>query len=223
MSTHNSPVQVTTRIRHSRCWFTAPLVAAVLLAFAHAPLLRAVASFLIVEDPLIPASAILALGGGTPFREMEAAKLYKAGWASQVIIFRDSGSEETRALEKLGVKVQEAWEVSRDVFIRLGVPTEAIRIAQIQTGGTLEEIKSVYDTLEEKDAPVLLVTSKIHTRRTRLTWNYVTHGRSLPIVRAASRDPFAPNRWWERRQFILSVIREYLGLIHFYAGFPIAP
>ena len=194
-----------------------------LLAFTHAPLLRGIASFLIVEDPLIPASAILLLGGGTPFREMESAKLYKGGWAPLVIIGRDSGSTETKTLKQLGVKIQEGWEVSRDVFIRLGVPTGAIRIAHFQTGGTLEELKEIYDTLQDKDAPVILVTSKIHTRRTRLTWNYVTQGRSLPIVRAATGDTFTPNRWWKKRQFAESVLHEYLGLVNYYAGFPIGP
>jgi uncharacterized SAM-binding protein YcdF (DUF218 family) len=70
---------------------------------------------------------------------------------------------------------------------------------------------------------VILVTSKYHTRRTRLTWNYVTGGRSQAIVRAASRDPFDPDRWWQQRSFALSVVREYLGLANYYAGFPIAP
>jgi len=196
---------------------------ALLVAFAHAPLLRAVASFLTVEDPLTPASTILVLGGGTPFREMEAAKLYRAGWASQVIMIRDSGTDEAIALTKLGVKVQEPWEISRDVFIRLGVPREALRLVYFETGGTLEELKRLYDTLEEKNSPVIIVTSKVHTRRSRLTWNYVTQGRSLPIVRAASGDPFLPNRWWKKRRFVEYVLHEYLALINYYAGFPIAP
>ena len=223
VSSYRLPVEVASRNRRSRWRLTTLLAIVALLAVAHAPLLRAVASFLIVEDSLISASTILTLGGGTPFREMEAAKLYKAGWASQVIIGRDWGSEGTKALEQLGVKVQEGWEISRDVFIRLGVPREALRIAYFQTGGTLEELKRLYDTLEEKDAPVILVTSKIHTRRTRLTWNYVTQGRSLPIVRAASGDTFTPNRWWKKRRFAESVLHEYLGLINYYAGFPVAP
>jgi hypothetical protein len=69
--------------------------------------------------------------------------------------------------------------------------------------------------------PVILVTSKYHTRRTRLTWNFVSEGRSQPIVRAASGDPFDPDRWWQQRGFALSVAREYLGLMNYYAGFPV--
>ena len=223
MSSYNFLVAVTTEKRHSRWRFKAFLASIALLAIIHAPLLRAVASFLIVEDPLIPAAAILALGGGTPFREMEAAKLYKAAWAPQLIIVWASESDEEKALHQLGVPVRQYWEISRDVYLRLGVPKTAIRIAEIQTGGTLEELKRLYDTIEKKDAPVILVTSKIHTRRVRLTWNYVSQGHSPPIVRAARGDLFQPNLWWKKRQFIMSVIHEYLGLINYYARFPIAP
>jgi len=70
---------------------------------------------------------------------------------------------------------------------------------------------------------VILVTSTFHTRRARLTWKYVTAGRSQAIVRAASGDPFDPDRWWQQRRFALSVVREYLGLINYYAGFPVTP
>ena len=64
----------------------AVLVAGFLLAgFASGPILRGFAAFLIVEDPLEHAAAIVPLGGQTPFREMEAAKLYGAGLAPQVV------------------------------------------------------------------------------------------------------------------------------------------
>jgi uncharacterized SAM-binding protein YcdF (DUF218 family) len=215
--------QILSTVSHARWRFKTSFVVILLLLVAHAPLLRAAASFLIVEDALIPAAAILALGGGTPFREIEAANLYKAGWAPRVVIGRDSGSVETRALEKLGIKLQEGWEVSRDVLMRLGVPDEAIRIWHFQTGGTLEELKWLSEGIGDKNAPVILVTSKVHTRRTRLTWQYITEGRSPAVVRAASGDPFEPNRWWKKRRFAESVLHEYLGLINHYAGFPVNP
>jgi uncharacterized SAM-binding protein YcdF (DUF218 family) len=69
--------------------------------------------------------------------------------------------------------------------------------------------------------PVILVTSKYHTRRTRLTWQYVSGGQSQAIVRAPSGDPFDPERWWQTRSFVLSVIREYLGLFNYWLGFPV--
>jgi hypothetical protein len=53
------------------------LAGVVLAGFGRMPILREIASFLIVEDPLQPADAIIALGGQTPFHEIEAAKLYR--------------------------------------------------------------------------------------------------------------------------------------------------
>ena len=195
----------------------------VLAGFAYIPILREFASFLIVENPLRPAAAIIALGGQTPFREMEAAKLYRAGWAPLVVIVREAGTKESKALENLGIQVGRFWELRREVLIREGVPPDAIVVSQEGAEGTLEELRAAHGSLQSKDSPVILVTSKYHTRRTGLTWKYVTEGKSQTIVRAAGLDPFDPERWWHQRRFVLSVVREYLGLINYYAGFPVAP
>ena len=193
----------------------------VLVGSVELPLFRGIGSFLVVEDPLEPAAAIIPLGGQIPFREMEAAKLYRDGWAPRVIIVRAALSAEAAALQALKIKKAEGWEVSDEVLRQQGVPASAIVVPKDEGVGTLEELQAAYAVLPNKDAPVILVTSKYHTRRTRITWNYVTGGKSQPIVRAASGDPFDPERWWHERSFVLSVVREYLGLINYYAGFPI--
>ena len=205
-------------------WFGAILLAAVVVAgFAHASLFRGVASFLIVEDRLEPAAAIVVLGGQLPFREMEAAKLYRDGWAPLLVIVRGARREEAKALEHLRIRVTEGWELSREVLIRQGVPPSAILVPEEEAEGTLEESQVAVRALKPENLPVILVTSKFHTRRARLTWNYVTEGRSKAIVRVATHDPFDPTRWWRERRFVLAVVREYLGLVNYYAGFPVAP
>jgi uncharacterized SAM-binding protein YcdF (DUF218 family) len=208
-------------LRRSRVLRCGVIVLAGVLSvgFFHAPILREIASFLIVEDSLQPAAAIVALGGQTPFREIEAAKLYHAGWAPQVFVVREAASDEAQALQQLGIKKPQSWELSRAVLVQQGVPPSALVIPKDEGIGTLEELQAVYSALEHKNAAVILVTSKYHTRRTRLTWNYITAGRSQPIVRAASQDPFDPDHWWQNRRFILSVVREYLGIVNYYAGF----
>jgi uncharacterized SAM-binding protein YcdF (DUF218 family) len=202
---------VLTKLQSGRLFqCVAVLVAGLLLAgFASGPILRGIALFLIVEDPLEHAAAIVPLAGQTPFREMEAAKLYRAGWAPRVVIMRDAPNGQ-------------AWELSREVLIRQGVPASAIVAITGKAGGTLEELQAVYSAMTSKDAPMILVTSKYHTRRTRLTWQHVTAGKSQPIVRAATGDPFDPNHWWHRRSFALSVIHEYFGLVYYYARFLVA-
>ncbi|MDZ4346760.1 MAG: hypothetical protein U1E51_30470, partial [Candidatus Binatia bacterium] len=103
------------KLRNSRrLQCVAALLAGMLLVgFAHVPILHEVAGFLIIEDSLEPAAAIVALGGEPPFREMQAAKLYRAGWAPKVIVIPGALREEQRALSELGIRVPEGWEISR--------------------------------------------------------------------------------------------------------------
>ena len=199
------------------------------------------AIYLITEDPPRKAAAIVALRGQVPFRELEAAKYYRDGFAPIVILVPSKAREENRALDRLGVKVTQDWQYGREVLVKQGVPPAAIVIAKGEGEGTLEELRAAYEALvsqrsevgDQRPAlskvegsavmPAILVTSKYHTRRTRLTWQYVTRGRSEAIVRAASGDPFDPDRWWHTRRSALSVVREYLGLANYYAGFPVTP
>ncbi len=197
------------------------LGAMLLVVFAHVPILRALGSFLIIEDRLRPAAAIVVLGGQTPFREMEAARLFAERWAPKVIVVPGALWEEEQALSELGIKIPDAWEISREVLLKKGVPSSAIIVPKGRAEGTLEELKLASKTIGPVTQPVILVSSKFHTRRVRLTWGYVTRGESASIIRAAEGDPFDPARWWRDRRFILSVVREYLGLIHYYAGFPV--
>ena len=202
-------------------WGGALLVGMALVFLFREPLLRSVASMLIVQNPLEHAAAIVCLAGQTPFREMEAAKLYRAGWAPVVVVARELRREEWDALLKLGIALTESWELRREVLIREGVPSSAILVPEGEAEGTFEELKIVAWALHITTQPVILVTSKYHTRRTRLIWNHVTGGRSRAIMRLAESDPFDPARWWRQRRFILSVVREYLGLVNYWLGFPV--
>jgi uncharacterized SAM-binding protein YcdF (DUF218 family) len=198
-------------------------VGAVLVALFHIPLLRIIGSFLVVEDSLRPAAVIVVLGGQSPFREMEAARLFSQAWAPKVMLIPGPIREEQDALSELGFKITEGWEISRHVLLKIGVPPSAIIVPEGRADGTVEELKLVADATAADGKPIILVSSKYHTRRVRLTWNAVNGVESSAIVRAASRDPFDPARWWRERRFALSVVREYLGIVHVYAGFPVPP
>ena len=146
--------------RSRRLWCGAGLVATiVLVGLTHAPLLQRVASFLIVEDSLEQAAAIVVMGGQSPFREMEAAKIYRAGLAPSVVVARGIRWEEQQTLRKLGVKVPEGWETSREVLLRLGVPLSAIIVPADRAEGTLEELQVAAKALHPNKDPVILVSS----------------------------------------------------------------
>lgn len=197
-------------------------LAALVLCILWAPIvLRWMGRVLVSQDLLKPAAAVVVLGGGAPFREMEAAEIYRSGWASTVVVSRGRVYEEDLALRQLGIHIPEGWEVSREVLSRSGVPASSIVVTGEGVEGTIEELQAVFRTLDPHNVPVILVTSKFHALRTRLTWNGIARGRSEAIVRTARFDPFDPDRWWKERRFALSVVREYLGLFNYWAGFPV--
>ena len=115
-------------------WGGVLLAGVMLVGFAHVPILREIASFLIIEDSIELAAAIVALGGEPPFREMEAAKLYRAGWAPRVVIVRGARREESKALQNMGIDLGERWELSREVLIQQGVPVSAILVPEEEAG-----------------------------------------------------------------------------------------
>src|SRR5262249_53325628 len=89
------------------------LVGILLAGLATAPILRGIADFLIVEDSLEHAAAIVALAGQVPFREIEAAKVYHAGMAPQVVVVRGGPSAEDQAVRDLCSRTRRRWGRSR--------------------------------------------------------------------------------------------------------------
>ena len=60
------------------------LAGMLVFALFRQTILSQVGALLIVEDPLRQAIAIISLAGQTPFREIEAAQLYRQGWAREL-------------------------------------------------------------------------------------------------------------------------------------------
>jgi len=201
---------------------TVLLISIVVLGFAHLPILREVAAFLVIEDPLQPAAAIVVLGGGMPGREIKAARIYKSGWAPVVLLVRGAHLAHSKELQNLGIPIKEAWKVGREVLIRQGIPASAILVVKDDAPNTFEELQAAFRALPSKESPVILVTSKSHTRRARLTWQYVTQGQSRAIMQTVARDSFDTIQWWYEQQNVSVVAHEYLGIVNAYAGFPIS-
>ena len=185
-------------------WMACALVVLLLIWQAYTPFLHWMAAVLIVDDPLRPASAIVVLAGGPPFRALEAAELYHAGWAPHVVA--------TGAV---------TWD--RDVLLGAGVPPSAIVLTDGTPRDTLDELQTVSRLVSAHNEPVILVTSKVHTRRTRLIWRYVTSQAASGIVRSARRDPFDASQWWRERRLADDVVHEYLSLLNYCLGFPVSP
>src|SRR5438046_4296462 len=84
-----------------------------------------VGRWLVVEDPLVKARAIVVLSGAMPLRAIEAAKLYREGYAPE--IWLTHSSEPGEMLEEMGIPFAGEDYYNTQVLIHEGVPPEAIQ------------------------------------------------------------------------------------------------
>jgi uncharacterized SAM-binding protein YcdF (DUF218 family) len=178
--------------------------------------------WLVAEDPLEKAQAIVVLSGGMPMRAQEAARLYKAGWAPQIWLTR--GVEPAASLQQMHIAYLGEDFFNSRVLMHEGVPSDAIRVLDPAINNTADEIRVIAaDVQRLSSQTVIIVTTKAHTRRVRTLWRELSAGRGRAIVRAASTDPFAPDHWWRATGDALDVVREVLGLLNAWAGLPLRP
>jgi uncharacterized SAM-binding protein YcdF (DUF218 family) len=169
--------------------------------------LRDAGEFLVVNDTLEPASAIVVLDGGSPQRETEAAKLYRAGWAPRVVIV--PGMPHADQIDD----AESEWASRSDLLERLGVPADAITVSTGQAHHTRDELQEAATAVGYGAEPVILVTSKAHTRRVAAIWDSITRGEPPAIVRAASEDSFDPQTWWTNTASARTALHEFGGLV----------
>jgi uncharacterized SAM-binding protein YcdF (DUF218 family) len=192
------------------------------LALILAPIaLRAAATWLIVEDPLQSARAVVVLGGQVPFRAAEAAHVYRQGWAHEVWLTQGGVFADDLALAQLGIGRSPEHVYSRQVLERLGVPSDAIRVLPGANQNTADEMRTIARELKASGAyRVIIVTSSYHTRRVRMLWRALAGKNAEAIVRYTRDDPFDSAHWWRRTGDAMVVSREWFGLLNAWAGFP---
>lgn len=193
-----------------------------IVLFSAVIFLLGIGRWLVTEDPLQKAQAIVVLSGRMPMRAMEAAKLYREGFAPKVWLTHST--EPGAMLKTMGVSYVGEDVYNVQVLMHEGVPTEAIRLLEPPILNTADELSAVSGALEAgKGTTVILVTTKVHTRRVRILWNRLAAGRGQAVIRAVSDDPFDPRRWWRTTSDALDVVREFLGILNAWAGLPLRP
>lgn len=196
-----------------------------LLAFA---LLFAVGTFLFVgdwlvsEDPLQKADAIAVLSGGLPLRPLEAADVYRQGYAPKVLLTHPD--EPGASLRAMGISYTGEDLYDKEILLHQGVPAGAIQVLDSPIRNTADELAVIFNTLDSTGLrTVIIVTSKVHTRRTRILCRRLANGKVRVLIHGVSDDPFRPNRWWTNTTDALDVVREVLGILNAWAGLPLRP
>jgi uncharacterized SAM-binding protein YcdF (DUF218 family) len=186
----------------------------IVLAFLH------VGQWLVVEDPIAPANAIVVLSGGLPERAMEAARIYRRGMAPEVWISPPVSPAD--ALAKLNIHFLGEDFYNQQILLAMGVPPLAMRVLDQPAENTEFEVDEIAaDLRAERFTTVIIVTSKPHTRRVRAIWKRRAGPGLRLIVRYADQDPYDGAHWWRHTRDALDVVREVLGLLNAWAGFPL--
>jgi uncharacterized SAM-binding protein YcdF (DUF218 family) len=185
---------------------------------------RNVGQWLVDPDPLEHALAIVVLSGETPFRAMEAAEIYRQGWAPEVWLLRDQEGKGDATFANLGIPHPSEQYFDEQVLERLGVPRKAIRIIEPPTTNTVSEVVRLAQELRRLEGDkIIVVTSPLHTRRVKLIWHKVVGARPRAILRYDTFEPSDPRHWWRATQDIQDIGHEMLGLIDAGLGFVAGP
>ena len=211
-------IEIDPKLRGRLTWagiFIALTVIALLAFFG-------IGRWLVIQDPLVHADAIVVLSGNLPERALEAARLYHAGYAEQVWVSQPISPAQELKTMKIFYLGEDFY--NEKILLAKGVPVDAIRITEHPSANTLEEVRQIQEIMRRNDSHnVIVVTSKVHTRRVRTIWNKVVGSDPHAIVRFAIDDPYDGQHWWRHTHDALEIARETLGLFNAWAGFPVRP
>lgn len=204
-----------------RRWLIPGGIVIVLIAVV-ATIFFTVGSWLVVEDPLVHADVIVVLSGRLPERAVEAARVYKSGYADQVWITPPISPVEELKSMKIAYLGEDFY--NEKVLMAQGVPPDAIRILDHPDANTEAEVRQIQADLRDlKFHSVIIVTSKPHTRRVRTIWRKLVGSDPNMMVHYAQDDVYDGAHWWRHTRDALDVVRETLGLMNAWAGFPLRP
>lgn len=194
---------------------------AVPLYFSLGALLTTAGSFLVLEDGAEPSEAVVVLSTGVEYypRLIEAAQLFREGYAKKVVINGNRKTDTLRKLEKMGFTSCCLWyEDSLRILSFLGVPrNEVITISAEDAYDTVSEAKAVgTELLKAGINRIIITTSKYHTRRARYIWQRSFPNRFSIHTVAARNDPYSSSSWWKEGRQIRWVLAEYGAWIYYF-------
>lgn len=173
------------------------------------------------EDPLQKGDAILVLAGTRMLRPLEAADLYREGYAPVIVLTREQHEDEVfRRVEQRGVPFPPDADRVRDVFVSMGIPRGRIIIPERLHDSTAAEAVTFRELAQRHGwRRVIVVTSRFHLTRAGFAVRRELEGTDVEVVMRASRyDPLRAERWWSRRGEVRWVAAELPKLVAYVLG-----
>jgi uncharacterized SAM-binding protein YcdF (DUF218 family) len=198
-----------------RKWVKVLLAVCVLLLLIFIfrnPLMRAAGSFLVTENELTHADAILILGGNSFDRGNEALRLYDEGWSDKLLC---SGGNVPSVLAALNLELKEC-EVTQQLLVEKGVLPEAIVLLEESTSTAEEGTEALHYCLDEGIDTLIVVSSKFHLRRVRGVFKDQFEEKGIHVLfRGAPSSQYDEDLWWKSEGGLIMVNNEYVKLFYY--------
>jgi hypothetical protein len=122
-------------------------------------------------------------------------------------VTRDLPEEGFYELRKKGILLPENIDMAQQILEGLGVPRASIWRMEASSDNTLQEARYAGEFLKKQHVSrVILVTSKLHSRRTCLVFHQLFEKDFQICCRYSRFDSFEPHSWWKARK----ATREFL-------------
>jgi uncharacterized SAM-binding protein YcdF (DUF218 family) len=184
-------------------------------------LLLLFAGRLVVEaDPLVHADAIFVLGGTRLERALEAADLFREGFAPLIVISGGAPEPAEESLGAMGISVPSEAEVARNILVRrLGLPAAAIEVLNQPLDNTAQEAAAISTEAHARGwTRLIVITDRAATRRAAYALRRVLGSQVQVVARASRRDDYDPARWWATRDGIRETFYELPKLVAYWLG-----
>jgi len=200
----------------ARTWF---IIILFLLTVIYVGGCRRAGQWLVKENVPAHADALVVLMGNFPERVLQAADLYSAGRADQVIIVEESMGA-YRGLEERGVSIISKTTQAKESCIALGIPPEKITILPGDARSTLTEAVIIRDYLRTTGGidSLVLVSSPYHLHRASLIFDKALDKSEPPVWIGCSPSAYAnynATGWWRQKEDIQDVLSEMIKLMSF--------
>jgi uncharacterized SAM-binding protein YcdF (DUF218 family) len=197
------PCQLRLALRARRFSHTLAL-AAVLLLGPPAAWGGALGGWLAIEDPVERCPAIVVLNGDQPARVDEAARLHHAGVGREIWLTSDPRSGDA-SIADAGTRSNAARLLAHG-----GIAPAAIHMVPGAATGTRAELEAVASELRRRTLfCAVLVTSPLHGRRVKLTWQRIVGASPRAVVRHAPGAGHAG--WWAEAKELGGTVLAWIG------------
>lgn len=168
-----------------------------------------VGDFLIRQDAIAPADAILVLGGGSGERTQQGVALYQQDYAPLLIISAENN-------HSLYSRTFQWGKAARDLAIAGGVPDDRILLIETSTSTRDDALLSKELCLSRGLRSLIIVSEPFHTRRAWWTFKKEYRGSDIRLMMyPVQQSWYTRDGWWHSEEGFLSTVNEYVKIVYY--------